>query len=135
VIGTVLVAIERVARGALALALLMGCQAAPPEVAPSEGAFRGGDALRITGEGFAGRGPLAVYVCQRAAKAVVVEGDRLIRVRAPRADAAGICDVTLRFGEDDEIILRKVFTYREPEGDLPVDIFDQLSKGPAAPAT
>lgn len=113
-------------------ALLAACQPSQPlVVTPSTGAFRGGDQLRISGRSFAGRSPLTVYVCQRSAKAIVIESDRLIRVRAPRADTAGSCDVTLRFGDDEEIVVNDAFTYREPVEDLPIDAFDRLS-GPVA---
>ena len=85
--------------------------------------------MRIRGAGFASHGPLVVYVCQRAAKSVVIESDRLIRLLTPRADAVDSCDVTLHFSDGEEVVLRGAFRYREPDGDVPDDIFDQISRG------
>lgn len=126
----VMVATVRIVLGLVAFmgASLVACQ--PPQpvvVTPRAGAFRGGDQLRISGRTFAGRGPLAVYICQRSAKAIVIESDQLIRVRTPRADVAGSCDLTLRFGNDEETIVKDAFAYREPVGELPIDAFDRLS--------
>ncbi len=116
--------------GVLLLASQIGCQGTViPEVEPAQGSFLGGDPLRIRGEGFARPGSLVVYVCQRAAKSVVVESDRLIRLQTPRADEAGSCDVTLQFSDGEEVVLRGAFRYREPEGDVPDDIFDKISRG------
>ena len=109
------------------------CQPSALAVTPSEGAFRGGDQLRISGQGFAGRGPLVVYVCQRSAKAIVIENDRLIRIRTPRADVAGSCELTLHFAGDEDIVVKDAFTYREPVTDLPIDAFDRLSSPVASP--
>ena len=116
--------------GALLFASQVGCQGeVPPGVEPNIGAFRGGDSIRVHGGGFASHGPMVVYVCQRAAKSVVIESDHLIRLLTPRADAAGSCDVTLQFSDGEEVVLRGAFRYREPEGDVPDDIFDQISRG------
>ena len=115
---------------ALLMAPLVGCQGdVAPRIEPDSGAFRGGDAIRLHGLGFSDHGPFVVYLCQRAAKSVVVESDRLIRFVTPRADEAGTCDVTLQFSDGEEIVLRRAFRYREPDGDVPEDIFDQISRG------
>ncbi|MEZ4384599.1 MAG: IPT/TIG domain-containing protein [Nannocystaceae bacterium] len=113
---------------ALLLAVGVGCGAPAPAVSPATGAFAGGTPLRIVGEGFATRGPLVVYVCQRSAKALVVESDELIRVKTPPADAAGTCDVRLRFASGEEIVLSSAFSYDEPTGNEPIDMFDQISR-------
>lgn len=115
---------------ALISAALAACGgAAAPSVEPGEGAFIGGDPLSIRGEGFAGRGPVTVYICQRSAKGVIVEGDRLIRLRTPRADEAGTCDLRIEFGDGDSVTLGGAFTYAVPTGDEEDDPFDQLARG------
>lgn len=115
---------------ALLLAPLLGCQGeVAPAIEPKSGAFRGGDSIRLHGLGFSAHGPMVVYLCQRAAKSVVVESDRLIRFVTPRADEAGTCDMALHFSDGEEIVLRGAFQYGEPDGDVPEDIFDQISRG------
>ncbi len=115
---------------ALLIAPLLGCEGeVAPAIEPKSGAFRGGDSIRLHGLGFSADVPMVVYLCQRAVKSVVVESDRLIRFVTPRADEAGACDVTLQFSDGEEIVLRGAFRYREPDGDVPEDIFDQISRG------
>ncbi|MCA9657364.1 MAG: IPT/TIG domain-containing protein [Myxococcales bacterium] len=115
----------------LFVAALGACGSSAPAVSPTQGAFAGGTPLRIVGEGFATRGPLVAYVCQRSAKALVVESDRLIRLKTPPADAAGPCDIRLRFVDGEEIVLSEAFSYDEPTGNEPVDMFEKISRSRA----
>ena len=89
------------------------CGAPRSGVSPASGVFRGGDALRIEGEGFRQHGPPVIYVCNRPALGVVIESDRLIRVTTPRAEAAGACTVRIEFADGVGIDAGS-FTYDAP---------------------
>jgi hypothetical protein len=111
----------RLARGVLALLagawLWAGCAAERPlTLAPARGGQAGGQAIRIGGEGFLGRGPLSVYFGVRAAKAVVIESQWLVTVLTPQSEEPGTVDVTLRFGDGTELVLPQAYTYDEQPG-------------------
>jgi len=97
--------------------LLAGCSDERRlSLAPARGGQAGGQAIRIEGEGFLDRGPLSVYFGVRAAKAVVIESPWLVTVLTPQADEPGTVDVTLRFGDGTEAVLRRAYTYDEQAG-------------------
>jgi hypothetical protein len=93
----------------------LGCDRGE-RVEPARGRVVGGDTVRITGEGFADHGPPIVYFGQRAAKAVVIEGDRLITAITPEADAPGAVDVTIRY--PDGTIFERPATFSYEDGGL-----------------
>ncbi|RMG96508.1 MAG: hypothetical protein D6705_11080 [Deltaproteobacteria bacterium] len=66
---------------------------------PVRGSIEGGDPVRIEGAGFVGHGPAVVYVGAEHARGVVVEGDRLIRVLTPPAEAPGEVPVEVHFAD------------------------------------
>jgi hypothetical protein len=112
---------RRLSRGALALLagvwLAAGCAKEHPlTLAPLRGGQGGGQAVRIEGEGFLGRGPVSVYFGVRAAKAVVIEGQWLVTVLTPQSEEPGTVDVTLRFGDGTELELPQAYTYDEQPG-------------------
>jgi hypothetical protein len=72
---------------------------------------RGGDEVRIVGEGFAGHGALVVTFGGIPARAVVIESDRLIRVKAPTAPQPGTIDVVLAFADGTSIELPASFSF------------------------
>ncbi|MCB9567656.1 MAG: IPT/TIG domain-containing protein [Myxococcales bacterium] len=119
----------RVPAIALLSLTLAACGRGELRVTPTSGAFAGGESLTITGRGFAGRGPLVVYVCERSAKGIVVESDRMIRLRTPRADKAGSCDVRIVFDGGETITISDAFTYAEPTGEEADDPFASLGAG------
>lgn len=125
-------AVGRAAKSAAFLALLLAGCAPPstPRVTPSAGAFRGGELVRIEGADFASHGPLVVYVCARSAKAVVIEGDRLVTIKTPRADEAGVCDVRLEFGDGRVVAIPEAYTFREATPADTPSSFDRLSAPP-----
>jgi hypothetical protein len=97
--------------------LLAGCGSERPlGLAPAQGGQAGGQAVRVEGEGFLGRGPLSVYFGVRAAKAVVIESPRLVTVLTPQTETPGTVDVTLRFGDGTELVLPQAYTYEEQPG-------------------
>jgi hypothetical protein len=97
--------------------LVVGCTAEPPlTVAPRKGGQVGGQAVRIEGEGFVGRGPVSVYFGVRAAKAVVIESPWRITVLTPQTEEPGWVDVTLRFGDGTELSLPQAYSYEEQPG-------------------
>jgi hypothetical protein len=79
-------------------------------VAPERGRASGGDAVRISGDGFTEHGPPVVYFGPRAAKAVVVESRWLITALAPQADGPGVVDVAIHFA-DGTVVDAGAFTY------------------------
>jgi hypothetical protein len=112
---------RRLSRGVLALLvgawLAAGCAREHPlTLAPARGGQGGGQAVRIEGEGFLGRGPVSVYFGVRAAKAVVIESQWLVTVLTPQSDEPGTVDVTLRFGDGTELELPQAYTYDEQPG-------------------
>lgn len=128
-----MVAVSRRVLFAAALAILSACDsAAPPRVSPTEGVFRGGEVLRVEGSGFAGHGPLTIYVCRRSAKAPVIESDRLITLKTPRADQAGSCDLRLEFGDGHIVVIPGAFTYAGATAADAPSSFDRLG-APAEP--
>lgn len=97
--------------------LAAGCRAERPlSLAPPRGGQAGGQAVRIQGEGFLGRGPLSVYFGVRAAKAVVIESEGLVTVLTPQSEEPGVVDVTLRFGDGTELVLPQAYTYDAQPG-------------------
>ncbi len=80
-------------------------------VEPYAGRASGGQTLRISGHDFSAHGAVAVYVGPRAAKAVVVESDGLITVVTPEADAPGVVDIELRFGDGTTVVYPEAFRY------------------------
>ena len=97
--------------------LVAGCETERPlSLAPARGGQAGGQAIRIEGEGFLGRGPLSVYFGPRAAKAVVIESPWLVTVLTPQSEEPGTVDVTLRFGDGTEAVLPQAYTYDAQPG-------------------
>lgn len=84
-----------------------------PRVAPTTGAQAGGDAIRIEGSDFAGHGAAVVYIGNRAAKNVVIEGPRLITVMTPQTDELGAVDVHVQFEDGTELTLPSAFTFEQ----------------------
>jgi IPT/TIG domain len=97
----------------LALALIVGGCDRGEHVEPDRGRIGGGDAVRITGSDFAEHGPPVVYFGQRAAKAVVVESDRVLTVLTPEADAPGIVDVSIRYPDGTAFERTTAFAYED----------------------
>jgi hypothetical protein len=97
-------------------------------VSPLSGSSGGGEPLRISGDGFAAHGAPVVYVCERPARGVVVESDRLIRVLTPPAEAAGACEVRVEFA-DGVAITAGTFVY---VGVAPAEPFNVGEAKPAA---
>ncbi len=101
---------------------LGGCTAdhtrsiAPVTLSPPQGTQAGGQAVRIEGDDFVGHGPVSVYFGVRAAKAVVVEGPRLITVLTPQRDEPGTVPVWLRFGDGRVRRLVDGYTFEEQTG-------------------
>lgn len=95
---------------ALLVSCLVAC-APTPGVTPSVGRGSGGEPLRIVGAGFREHGAPVVYVGPKAAKAVVVESDRLITVLTPEADGPGVVDITVRFSDGEVMEYPAAFTY------------------------
>lgn len=89
--------------------LPLGCD--PPAIEPDVGRASGGQILRIAGHDFASHGGVVVYVGPRAAKAVVVESDELITAMTPEADAPGVVDIELRFGDGTIVAYPQAFRY------------------------
>lgn len=85
----------------------------PPGVAPAVGRGSGGQSLSITGEGFRRHGSPVVYIGPRAAKAVVVESDRLITITTPEADGPGVVDVAVHFADGESVEFPGAFTYED----------------------
>lgn len=100
----------RVARVFLLSAVLLGACADPPGVSPARGRASGGEPLRIVGEGFLQHGAPVVYVGAQAAKAIVVESDRLITIVTPECDAAGVVDVSIHFADGEITTFAGAFT-------------------------
>jgi hypothetical protein len=96
---------------ALASSSVGGCGGPHAAVEPARGRVAGGDAVRISGEGFTDHGPPVVYFGSRAAKAVVVESRSLITVLSPTADAAGEVDVSIHFSDGTVDERPRAFTY------------------------
>jgi hypothetical protein len=108
------------ARAAL-FSIVIECSCAgadTPRVVPDRGGQAGGEAVRIEGEGFVGHGPPVVYFGVRAAKAVVVEGDRLLTVVAPQVDEAGTVDVRASFLDGTVVEVPAAYTFEAREGVL-----------------
>ena len=91
---------------------LVGCSPSPG-VSPQSGRGSGGEPLRIVGEGFRSHGAPVVYVGPKAAKAVVVQSDRLITVLTPESDGPGVVDVSVRFSDGEVVSYPAAFTYGE----------------------
>lgn len=102
-----------VARFFLLGAVLIAACADAPGVEPARGRGSGGEPLRIVGEGFLDHGAPVVYVGPQAAKAVVVESDRLITVVTPEADAPGLVDVAIHFADGEIMTFAGAFTYED----------------------
>lgn len=85
-------------------------------VVPARGGQGGGDTLRIEGSGFVGHGALTVYVGNRAAKMVVIEGPRLVTVVTPQSSRPEIVDVKMLFQDGTELLIEDGFEYEEQEG-------------------
>ena len=96
----------------LSLGLAAAC-ADPAGVVPAAGRTSGGEPLRISGRGFREHGPPVVYVGPRAAKAVVVESDRLITVVTPEADAPGVVAVAVHFADGEVLEYADAFAYED----------------------
>ena len=107
-----------VMREALVLAGVLAACASErePRVAPERGSQAGGDAIRIEGYGFVGRGAPMVYVGDRAAKAVVVQSNWLITVLTPQAAAPGLVDITILFEDGEAMKIPGAFTYEARQG-------------------
>lgn len=117
----VLRSFTRLPRSALALVatalLFVGCSAEHPlTLAPAKGGQVGGQAVRIEGKGFGGRGPVAVYFGVRAAKAVVIESPWTITALTPQSEEPGTVDVTLRFGDGTELRLPQAYAFDAQPG-------------------
>jgi len=84
-----------------------------PGVSPATGRSSGGEPLRIVGEGFLRHGAPVVYVGPRAAKAIVVEGDRLITLLTPESDAPGTVDIEIHFADGEVVPYPGAFTYED----------------------
>lgn len=103
-------------RAAFVLLLgLVGC-GREPGLSPASGSARGGDEVRILGEGFVGHGALVVTFGEAPARAVVIESDRLIRVKAPAVPQAGTVDVVLDFADGTSIELPASFSFEAGQG-------------------
>jgi IPT/TIG domain-containing protein len=90
----------------------LGCDRGE-RVEPGRGRVVGGDTVRITGEGFSAHGPPIVYFGPRAAKAVVIESDRLITAMTPEADAPGEVDVSIRYPDGTIFERPAAFSYED----------------------
>lgn len=100
----------RVARVFLLTATVLCACAEPRGVTPARGRGSGGEPLRIVGEGFLQHGAPGVYVGAQAAKAVVVESDRLITVVTPECDGPGVVDVSIHFADGEIMTYAGAFT-------------------------
>jgi hypothetical protein len=98
----------------ISLSLVAGACGAGDEFSatPSRGATRGGDTLRIHGQGFASHGPPVVHVGNNHGLAVVVESDRLITLKTPAADP-GTVSIQLQFGDGTAMELADAFEYED----------------------
>ena len=94
----------------------MACGSSSPRVVPEKGGQAGGEAVRVEGEGFVGHGPPVVYFGARAAKAIVVESDRLLTVVTPQVDEPGTVDVSAHFLDGTVIEVPGAYTYEAGEG-------------------
>lgn len=83
---------------------------------PARGGQGGGDTLRIEGADFVGHGALTVYVGNRAAKMVVIEGPRLVTVVTPQSPQPQTVDVKMVFQDGTELSIEGGFEYQEQEG-------------------
>ena len=100
-----------------AVGLVAACAAGHPlTLSPPRGGQVGGEAVRIEGEGFTGRGPVAVYFGDNSAKAIVIESPWLITVLTPQSEDPGTVDVLLRFGDGTERTLPEAYVYDEQSG-------------------
>ena len=97
----------------LAAVLATSCGDPSLVLNPSEGGKNGGTDVRIEGRGFVGHGPPVVHFGDAPAKAVVIESDRLIRVKAPEVEATGVVDVTITFSDGVAHRLPGAFAYTE----------------------
>jgi len=82
---------------------------------PEEGDIRGGQLVRLEGQGF-GHAPVEVFFGSKAAKAVTVEGERLVTIVAPVPDQSGAVDVRLRFADGVELLSPSKFLYQPVDG-------------------
>lgn len=103
----------------LAACLVAGCSSQEPQIAriiPAQGDIRGGQLVRIEGHGFVGRGPVEVFFGQKAAKAVTIEGARLITAVSPVPDDSGPVQIQLRFAEGELMPVPQEFVYKTVPG-------------------
>jgi len=87
---------------------------------PAQGDIRGGQLVRLEGQGF-GHAPVEVFFGPKAAKAVTLEGERLITVVAPVPDQSGTVDVRLRFADGAELQAPSQYLYQQVDG-MRIDI-------------
>jgi hypothetical protein len=105
----------------IALAAALACGPAAPRldaVEPVEGDADGGTLVRLRGAGFVGRGPLVVHFGMRSARAVVIEGDRLITVKTPEAEALGDAELRVEFADGTVFERPAAFRYTSLDGTL-----------------
>ncbi|MFO0637483.1 MAG: IPT/TIG domain-containing protein [Nannocystaceae bacterium] len=84
-----------------------------PDVSPAAGRVAGGDAVRLVGEDFVGHGPPVVFLGQRAAKGVVIESDRVLRLITPEGEAVGPVDIRVEFFDGTTREFPQAFRYEE----------------------
>lgn len=94
----------------ITLGVAVGCGASPG-VAPGRGRVSGGDAVRITGEGFLRHGAPVAYVGPRAAKGIVIESDRSMLLVTPEGEAPGVVDVAVHFADGTVLDWPAAFEY------------------------
>lgn len=102
----------------LLLCAALGCGGSRDgvQISPTRGDIRDGVDVRISGQGFRAHGRVEVFFGTRAAKAVVLESDGLIRARAPIPFAAGPVVVSLQFEDGTTMNAAPEFVYEIPQG-------------------
>ena len=93
--------------------LFAACASGDLRIDSERGVMMGGDDIRLEGEGFVGHGPAVIHFGVTSAKAIVIESDRLIRLKTPKMNEPGTVDLVVTFADATTFTLPAAYTFED----------------------